>query len=181
MKLSFYSCFIFLMLFSCNNPQPRKPILRKSSSTMEESVQYNKSLIAIQEHSFKELMKKDSLSNYLTSDYGFWYKFNTKSKNTYFPKTEDEVVYSCEIFDINNQLIYSENEIGVQSYLVDKSEIVEGLREGIKLMNVGDNVTFLFPSHKVFGYLGDENKIGVNEPLVYKVQLIKINKKNESI
>ncbi|VAW22769.1 hypothetical protein MNBD_BACTEROID04-1927, partial [hydrothermal vent metagenome] len=40
--------------------------------------------------------------------------------------------------------------------------------------------TFLFPSHKVFGYLGDQKKIGVNQPLIYKVQLNKINRKNES-
>ncbi len=180
MRLSFYSYFLILMMLSCNNPQPRKPILRKSSSTMQESVQYNKSLIAIQENIFKELMKTDSLNNYIASDYGFWYSFNLKTENTYFPKTEDEVLYSYEIFDVNNQLIYSENEIGIQSYIVDKEEVVEGLREGLKLMNVGDNATFLFPSHKVFGYLGDQNKIRVNQPLIYKVQLIKINKKNES-
>ena len=180
MRRSFYSFFIILILFSCNNPQPRKPILRKSSSAMQESVLYNKSLIANQENNFKELMKIDSLSSYFTSENGFWYKFNLKTKNNYFPKAKDEVVYSYEIFDLNNQLIYSENELGVQSYIVDKEEIVEGLREGLKLMKVGDNVTFLFPSHKVFGYLGDQNKIRVNQPLVYNVKLIKINKKNES-
>ena len=47
-------------------------------------------------------------------------------------------------------------------------------------MHEKDEVTFLFPSHKVFGYLGDENKIGINQPLIYKVKLNKINKKNES-
>ena len=35
-------------------------------------------------------------------------------------------------------------------------------------------------TYKVFGYLGDQNKIGINQSLIYKVQLIKINKKNES-
>ena len=47
-------------------------------------------------------------------------------------------------------------------------------------MNEGDEVTFLFPSHKLYGYIGDKNKIDINQPLIYKVQLIKINKKNES-
>ncbi len=180
MKHSIFSIFLILCMFSCNNPEPRKPILRKSSSTMQESVAFNKALIASQEKAFEILIKQDSLSNYVNSNLGFKYKFYEKSNANYFPATGDEIVYSYEIFDLALRPIYSESEIGIQTYIVDKQEIVEGLREGLKLMNVGDNVTFLFPSHKVFGYLGDQKKIGINQPLVYKVKLIKINKKNES-
>lgn len=167
-------------MFSCNNPEARKPILKKSSSTMEESVLFNKALITAQENAFENLIKKDSLSTYIVSNFGFKYKFNKKSEAGYFPEIGDKIVYTYEIFDINMQLIYSASDIGIQKYVVDKQEIVEGLREGLKLMNVGDNATFLFPSHKVFGYLGDQKKVEINQPLIYKVQLIKINKKNES-
>lgn len=180
MKHSFFSLFLILCMFSCNNPEARKPILRKSSSTMQESVLFNKSLISAQENAFEKLIKQDSLSTYIVSNYGFKYKFNIKSEASYFPKTGDEIVYWYEIYNLNMQPIYSKYEISIQKYIVDKQEIVEGLREGLKLMNVGDNVTFLFPSHKVFGYLGNQNNIGINQPLIYKVQLIKINKQNES-
>ena len=180
MKHSFLSFFIILCMFSCNNPEARKPILKKSSSTMEESVLFNKALITAQENAFENLIKKDSLSTYIVSNFGFKYKFNKKSEVGYFPEIGDEIVYTYEIFDINMQPIYSASDIGIQKYVVDKQEIVEGLREGLKLMNVGDNATFLFPSHKVFGYLGDQKKVEINQPLIYKVQLIKINKKNES-
>jgi len=167
-------------MFSCNNPEARKPILRKSSATMQESVLFNKALITSQENAFENLMKQDSLSTYIVSNYGFNYKYNVKSDTSYFPETGDVIAYSYRVYDLTMQLIYDESQIGVQKYIVDKQEIVEGLREGLKLMKVGDNVTFLFPSHKVFGYLGDQNNIGINQPLIYKVQLIKINKKNES-
>ena len=171
---------LLLCMFSCNNPEARKPILRKSSATMQESVLFNKALITSQENAFENLMKQDSLSTYIVSNYGFNYKYNVKSDAGYFPETGDVIAYSYRVYDLTMQLIYDESQIGVQKYIVDKQEIVEGLREGLKLMKVGDNVTFLFPSHKVFGYLGDENKIGINQSLIYKVQLIKINKKNES-
>jgi gliding motility-associated peptidyl-prolyl isomerase len=172
---------IFIFIFvSCNNPVPRQPIVRKTSTILNESVSFNKSLIVGQEADFKKYIKKDSLNNYFASDYGFWYKFDVKNNEDYLPKNGDEVIYSYEIYNINNQLIYSADVIGIQKYIVDKQEIVEGLREGLKLMSEGDKGTFLFPSHKVFGYLGDQNKININQPLIYKVQLIKINKKNES-
>mgnify|MGYP003656434644 FL=1 len=52
---------------------------------------------------------------------------------------------------------------------MDQQELFTGLREGLKLMQAGETVTFLFPSHKAYGYYGDENKIGTNIPLVCKV------------
>lgn len=147
---------------------------------MEESISLNKKLNEKEEFLLKSIIQKDSLTTYISSPSGFWYTYNLKSENTYTPKFGDQLLYACEIYTINNEVIYSAQETGLQSYLVDKQELVEGLRNGLKLMKEGEVVTFLFPSHKVFGYLGDENKIGINQPLIYKVQLNKINKKNES-
>ena len=180
MKYKEFIYFLMFMFISCNEPIPRQPIVRKTSTILNQSVLFNKSLIASEEADFNFLMKKDSLNTYIASDLGFWYKFDFKSTEDYFPKFGDEIVYSTEIYNINKKLIYSASKLGIQKYIVDKQEIVEGLREGLKLLNERDIATFLFPSHKVFGYLGDENKININQPLIYKVQLIKINKKNES-
>ena len=147
---------------------------------MEESISLNKKLNESEEFLLKSIIQKDSLTTYISSPSGFWYTYNLKSENTYAPEFGDQLLYACEIYNVDNEIVYSAQETGLQSYLVDKQELVEGLRNGLKLMNEGDVVTFLFPSHKVFGYLGDENKIGINQPLIYKVQLNKINKKNES-
>lgn len=106
--------------------------------------------------------------------------FNQKNEDSYLPKIGDQLFYTYDVFDTNNYLIYSAEEVGELTYIVDKQEIVEGLRNGLKLMSVGDVVTFLFPSHKAYGYTGDSNKIEINQPLIFKVQLIKINNKNES-
>jgi len=147
---------------------------------MDESISFNKSLIEKEEAVFKAIIAKDSLSNYIASSNGFWYTYNYKSKKTYTPEFGDQLLYTFDVFDLKNNVIYSSQEKGMQTYTVDKQELIEGLRNGLKLMHEEDVVTFLFPSHKVYGYLGDENKIGINQSLIYKVQLIKINKKNES-
>ncbi len=138
---------------------------------MKESVSFNKNLNAAEEKVIKGLIEQDSLSNYIVSSQGFWYKYNLKSSNSYLPEFGDKLVYSYEVSNMNYELIYSRDEIGERTYLVDQQEIIDGLRNGLKLMNEGDIVTFLFPSHKVYGYLGDENKVGINQPLIYKVQL----------
>jgi len=180
MKTSLYSLFFLLIIISCAQPVPRKPVLKKTSSFMEKSVSFNKILIEKEEQQFKRIITQDSLTTYLSSTNGFWYSFISKSANTYLPTYGDQLFYTFEVFDVENSRIYSAEEIGVQTYFVDQQSVIEGLRDGLKLMHEGDVVTFLFPSHKVFGYLGDENKIGINQPVIYKVQLNKINKKNES-
>ena len=180
MKIRIFCLVSLLALFSCMQPKPRKPVTKKTSSFMEESISLNKSLNEFEENAFKEFIQKDSLTNYIVSPNGFWYAFTNRSTETYSPKFGDQLLYSYELLDINQNIIYSSQEIGLQTYAVDQQELIEGLRNGLKLMHEKDEVTFLFPSHKVFGYLGDDNKIGINQPLIYKVKLNKINKKNES-
>lgn len=169
-----------MLLVSCANPIARKPVLRKTSAFLNESVILNKTMNASEENAFRVLMEKDSLTEYLASPNGFWYTFNKKNTDSYLPKIGDQLFYRYDVFDIKNTLIYSAEEVGEQTYIVDKQEIMEGLRNGLKLMANGDVVTFLFPSHIAYGYLGDGNKIEINQPVIFKVQLIKINKKNES-
>jgi len=176
MKNKIFSLLFLGVFISCMHREARKPVSIKSSTFMEESVSFNKSLIEKEEAVFKSIIVRDSLSEYIASPSGFWYTYNNKSSKLYSPKFGDELLYTLEVLDLEKNIIYSSQEKGVQKYTVDKQELVEGLRNGLKLMHEEDVVTFLFPSHKVFGYLGDEKKIGINQSLIYKVQLIKINK-----
>ena len=181
MKTNIILFLLFLGLVSCLNPEPRKPIQRKTSFIDNVSIEFNKQLNAKEETLFKLYMEADSLNVYNLSSNGFWYTFQNKSGNTNVPKTGDTIEYIYEISNLDNTIIYSSNEIGRIIYSVDKQEIIKGLQFGIKLMNEGDVVTFLFPSHLAYGFIGDQNRIEINQPLIYKVQLLKINVKNESI
>ena len=103
MKHSFFLSVILLTLFSCRNTVPRKPVVRKTSSFIKESVSFNKSLIADEEKIFKNIMNQDSSNTYISSPNGFWYKFDTKNSNSYLPKFGDILVYTYEVFDVNNR------------------------------------------------------------------------------
>lgn len=179
MKNSLLLFTFFLVMVSCVNPVPRKPVVRKTSSFMQESIRINKNLNAVEEKAINEVIRMDSLSHYIASSKGFWYKYEHKTANKIFPEFGDKLSYSYEVSDLNNGLIYYQEAIGEKTYLVDQQDIIEGLRNGLKLMNEGDIISFLFPSYQVYGYLGDENKVGIKQPLIYKVKLNKINTKNE--
>ncbi len=166
---------LLVILVSCN-PKARRPILVTGNS-IEHSVIQNQNRNQIEELLLKKYRQRDSLTKYHNSENGFWYAITSTKKNEKNKaKTNDIVIFAYQIKDLNNNVIYSFSEVGKQQYKVDKQDIITGLQEGLKLMNEGDEFTFLFPSYKAFGYAGDGNKIGYNQPLIYNVKLLKINK-----
>ena len=177
----FFGIFILTFtLISCVDPEPRRPVSHHTSSYMQESVKLNKHINAVEEKAILYYIAQDSLKKYTASKNGFWYasihqEINQNSK----PVVGDTVLFEYEIFDLNNQLIYSKEEIGKISYSIDKENLTTGLQEGLKLMREGEDMQFLFPSFKAFGFTGDQEKIGKNQPLIYYVKLIEINKKDE--
>lgn len=180
MKINLIGFLLGIVLISCAGPEPRKPVVRKSSSVYSESVQINKKINTLEEAALKVYAEKDSLNSYQNTSQGFWYAITSQGIQDRKVTSGDQVVFSTEILDLNNTIIYTFDEIGVQSYYVDKENIVEGLRDGLKLLHENEEATFLFPSHKVFGFSGNKDRIKNNQPLVYKIKIIKINKENES-
>lgn len=155
-----------------NNQEVRRPISHSSGTFMKKSIDKNKKLVASEEQQIKSIIEKDNKTPYIASSKGYWYSYKTKNvTDTITPKKGDVAFFSYEIKDLSNKIIYSELELRPQTYYVDKQDILIGLRDGIKLMHRGEEVNFLFPSHKAYGYRGDTKKIESNTPLLITVKL----------
>ena len=180
MKRSFFLFIAIIFGVSCTPEAARKPISKKTSSFIKTSVAFNKAVNASEEMAIKALIKKDSLYSYTASSHGFWYKQLQNGEGLNTASTGDMLYYTCEIYTLAHEIIYSKEALGTQKYILNKQEIIEGLRNGLQLMHQGDEWVFLFPSYQAYGFVGDTQKIGINQPLIYKVQLNKITKKNEN-
>ncbi|MEZ4779553.1 MAG: gliding motility-associated peptidyl-prolyl isomerase GldI [Flavobacteriaceae bacterium] len=167
-----------LCIVSCKSPEARRPIKTSSGSFISESVERNKKLIEEEEGIIEALMEQDSTKKYIASESGFWYYYNVQDTlATNKPEFGDDVVFTYNIKHLNGDTILSETETGIQNYKVDQTNqaLISGLRDGIKLMKEGETITFLFPSHKAYGYYGIENKLGTNIPVQSTVTLKSIN------
>jgi gliding motility-associated peptidyl-prolyl isomerase len=164
--------FLFV-IFSCQNSQvARKPISQSSGSFMKESVDRNKKLIAGEEEEIARVIRQNKKIKFIASSKGYWYAYATVNpKDSLTPKKGDVALFDYEVKDLKGRIIYSKNELGPQTYFVDKQNIMAGLREGIKLMHRKEKINFLFTSHIAYGYHGDNNKIGTNKPLLCIVTL----------
>jgi gliding motility-associated peptidyl-prolyl isomerase len=164
--------FIVIGLLSCKSPEARKPISKTTGVFFKKSAERNKKLNKKEQQQFQKIMSNNTTFTYIASQNGFWYYYNTKIEQaSIMPKFGDIINFNYSIKDINENEIYSEEDLGTINYIMDKEELFTGLREGLKLMKPTETVTFLFPSQKAFGYYGDSNKIGINIPLICKVTL----------
>jgi gliding motility-associated peptidyl-prolyl isomerase len=163
-----------LFVASCKSPEARKPVKSSSGSFIEQSVERNKKIYEKERKTIATIMEQDQDTDYLASDSGFWYYYNTKDTlATQTPKLGDAVTFVYNIKRLNGAVILSEEETGLQNYRIDKSnqELISGIRDGLKIMKAGETVTFLFPSYKAYGYYGIENKLGTNVPVQSTVTL----------
>ena len=174
---------ILLLIFvGCKVPEPRRPVQVRSKSFFKESVERSKKLLAQEQKLIDDIINNDTIQEYIESPYGFYYFYEVEGQNSdYNPKPDDNVVFTYTVMNMNNDTIYTKDDIGIQQHTIDKAQLFPGLRNGLKLMKELDKVTFLFPSSQSYGYKGDNNKIGPATPLKTSVQLLKIIEKTDSL
>jgi len=172
-KITIILFFASILLSSCKQHQEaRRPISQSSGSFMRQSIARNKKLIASEEGLIDSIIKSNPSIKYIASKKGYWYYYETRNLlDSLTPKKGDVAFFDYEIKDLKGHIIYSELELRPQVYKVDKEDIMMGLRDGIKLMRKNEKINFLFTSRMGFGFHGDNNKIGTNQPLSCTVTL----------
>lgn len=171
--------FFIALSFSCKNEVARKPVTNKSSSVFDRTVALNKKNLDRENILIENYIELDSFYEYKTTKKGFWYAYIKKNKTGKKPVKGDLIVFEQEILDLTNVILHSKEELGLQSYLVDKEHIINGLQEGLKLMREGEEMKFIFSSYVAFSTSGDKTKkIGVHEPVINTIKLINVKNQN---
>ena len=169
------------MAYACQESEPRRPINKQKQIFLKESAKRNKSKINIEQNLFDQVIKKDTTLNFNSSPLGFWYALKKKGRiSVKTPIKGDRVTFKYRIEDLNKNLLYNENQLGVVSFYVDQEDLIPALREGVKYLTERDVGVFLFPSYLCFGYQGDGEKIGINQPLRITIEMLKIEKINNN-
>lgn len=172
-------CCVFFI--ACGSKEARRPVMVKTNTFLKESAEKNKKLLAQQQFLIDSITSRDTLHHFLTSQDGFKYYYVTKNQESnYTPIFGDIVEFTYSLSNINGKEIYSKEEKNIKIYHVDKEELFLGLRTAIKMLKEKEEAVFFFPSEIAFGYHGDKNKIGINEPIIAKVYILKITKNPDS-
>ena len=173
MKQALLYLITLFLISSCKPSESRLPISNNSGIFIDASIERNKQLNKIEYNKIKTLLQSSN-KTVLNSNFGFWYYYNNKLETpAKTPKFGDLVYFNYNVKNLNNELIYSKEDLATQNYYIDQQDLFSGLREGLKLMKEGEIITFIFPSQKAYGYYGDNDQIGRNVPLICEVSLLK--------
>lgn len=167
---------VILGLSACQKKaEIREPVSQSGGEYIKESAERNQYIVSDELKAIQQYIKNDSMHKYYQSDSGFWYKYlKANIRDTITPRPGDVVDIEFSIKYLNNEIIYDINETSPKIYVVDKQEIMPGLRRGIKIMRPEERIVFLFPSHLGYGFIGDKDRIGSNQPIICEVFLKEI-------
>ena len=173
MKFKFtFFIILTLSIISCKEQEARRPKKQGTSNFYKEVIAKNKKLNALEKKRLENWIAKDTINDYKISKNGFWYRYIVKdSLNMPTPKPEDVVLLKDDVSDMYGNTIYPQQE---RNYKIDKEDFIPALQDGIKLMKKGETITFVIPSYRAFGVVGDGKKIKVNQPIKSTVTLIEI-------
>lgn len=168
--------FLFLLFTACQKKEIFQPEQSKHTDYLQNSQKYSK----IRETNERKYLQKwvnkqkDSLQHiFETTSSGIWIRYIIKN-NSPLAKLNDQVIYTAEVKDLNNRIIYSTKEFGNKQGILGKFNEIRGIESALYKMRKGETVEILLPSFTAYGLYGDENKIGANAPLLIKLNLIDV-------
>lgn len=164
-----------ITLSGCKPQEARRPITQNRADKYEKSVERTKKRYNAEVEAIQSIINALPELNFSPSQSGFWFTtFESDDPEAYRPQFGDTVIFDLSIANLSGNLIYPEIATANQVYVMDQEVLFKGLREGLKLMSVGQKAEFLIPSQLAYGYYGDGDLVGPNLPLRCKVHLKKI-------
>lgn len=164
---------IGIFLFACDEEKP-KP---QNDLTKEEMTD-----LSVQMNTWDADRQQDEINQYIKR-HG-WEMQQTKSGVYYMTMKEGKgdsarsgqtAKVTYDIYLLDGTKCYSSDSIGPKEFAIGEDYVESGLHEGILLMQVGDQMRFVLPSHLAHGLTGDQDKIPPRSSVVYEVTLLELH------
>ena len=163
-----------ICFFSCAQMEPRAPINKERTIFLNSSALRNKQMLVNEERLLIKSAKQDSLLSYEKSESGYLFAFKQRAtSDVQLPQKGDQVRFQYQIEDLEKNIIYDKEKLGLVNYSIDEEDLLPALREALRIMRPNEVAVFLFPSYLCYSYQGDGDKIGINQPLRFTIERLK--------
>ena len=156
-------------LLSCRHRQGNSQV--GSRPGMNEMADLNKFLVKKDMERIKNYIERKNLKM-KESPTGLWYQIIKEgSGNTLTDNDKIVMDYDCSLLD--GTKCYSSNDTGPKEIILGKTEIEQGLNEGLRLLKKGAEAIFIIPPYLAYGLIGDRKMIPPRAAIVYNVNILK--------
>lgn len=164
------SVAVMLLLAGCGGePQEGHVISHNVQAKNEDKLlRANRYLIRKDMEMIKGYISRHDLSM-VFADLGYYYSVVERGSGGGITKGK-VVLFSYRINLIDGTPIDSSGT-ELSQVVVDKSQAITGIHDGLKKLHEGDSAIFIFPPHVAYGLLGDGVKIPRRSTLVYSIKV----------
>ncbi len=156
--------FCILTMACRNNTDKRKPVFKPGKDEMADLNSYfvQKDRERIQNYiERKKLRMKESPT-------GLWYEIIREGSGRKFGEG-DRVVFDYDCSLLDGTECYSSSDSGPKKVVLGRSELEQGLNEGIRMLRPGSEAVFIIPPFLAYGLLVDNKKIPPRSVIVYNL------------
>lgn len=161
---------VFLLAsISCtrNYPEEKKgPVINK-----EQLLNVNKAVVHDEAKLIEEFITRHGWKMQVTGT-GLRYEIYKKG-NGAFANGSSLLSIAYKAYLLDGTLCYEADTIHPLKLIIGKGQQINGLEEGLMMMNEGAHARFVIPNHLAYGITGDQDKIPPASALYYDVQLLK--------
>lgn len=166
---------ICVFLLACGEDEGEM-ILNDPNWTKDESIEMNAQFSEDEKAEIELFLSTHQDWKMTETGTGLRYMVYQKSEATDSVRVGDVVTVDFEISLLSGEICYTSEKNGPESFMVEKSDIESGLHEGVQYLTTGDKAKFIIPSHAAHGLIGDTDKIPPLSPVIYDIELSKIER-----
>ena len=162
--------FLFTLLFlvSCRQKQGNIPV--SSRPGKNEMADLNRYLVQKDRERIKNYIERKNLKMN-ESPTGLWYQIIKEGVGKNFTENDKVVMdYECSLLD--GTKCYSSKDLGPKEVILGRSEMEQGLNEGLRLLKPGAEAIFIIPPFLAYGFVGDRKMIPSRAVIVYNVNIL---------
>ncbi|MGZ6539867.1 MAG: FKBP-type peptidyl-prolyl cis-trans isomerase [Bacteroidia bacterium] len=158
---------MLLSLVACK--QNQRVALNSSRPGKNELADLNKYLVQKDRERIKNYTDRKKLKMNESST-GLWYEIIKEGNGNFFTDNDKVVLdYECSLLD--GTKCYSSKDLGQKELILGRSEIEQGLNEGLRLLKPGGEAIFIIPPFLAYGLIGDRKMIPSRAIIVYYVNI----------
>ena len=169
MKIRIIVLLLFLAaIFSCKEKTGSKSYNSKPGKN--EMADLNRYLVQKDRERIKNYIERKNL-RMTESPTGLWYQIIKAGSGKTFSDNDKVLMnYECSLLD--GTKCYSSADLGRKELILGKSEMEQGLNEGLRLLKPGAEAIFIIPPFLAFGFVGDRKMIPSRAVIVYYVNIL---------
>lgn len=111
--------------------------------------------------------------NMKESSTGLWYLINSEGTGELISDNDKVTIdYDCALLD--GTKCYSSEVLGPKEIVPGKTDVEQGLYEGLRMLRPGAEAVFIIPPFLAHGLIGDGNKIPPRAIIVYDIKVLTV-------